>query len=98
MTECHSMTEVRDNIDRIDAALVALLAERGAYVRQAARLKRRKAEVVDAARIAEVIGKALGHAEGHGFDADVIEAIYRSMIEHFIVFEEREFDRIKGDG
>ncbi len=98
MTECHSMTEVRDNIDRIDAALVALLAERGAYVRQAARLKRRKAEVVDAARIAEVIGKALGHAEGHGFDADVIEAIYRSMIEHFIAFEEREFDKIKGGG
>ncbi len=79
MTKCHSITEVRGNIDRIDAALVALLAERGGYVREAARLKRRKADVVDAARIAEVIGKALGHAEGHGFDAVVIEAIYRSM-------------------
>ncbi len=98
MTKCNSIAEVRDNIDRIDAALVALLAERGAYVRQAARLKRRKADVVDAARIAEVIGKALGHAESHGFDAVVIEAIYRSMIEHFIDFEEREFDRIKGGG
>ncbi len=98
MTKCRSIAEVRDNIDRIDAALVALLAERGAYVREAARLKPRKADVVDAARIAEVIGKALGHAESHGFDADVIEAIYRSMIEHFIDFEEREFDRIKGGG
>ena len=98
MTKCRSIAEVRDNIDRVDAALVALLAERGAYVREAARLKPRKADVVDAARIAEVIAKALAHAESHGFDADVIEAIYRSMIEHFIAFEEREFDRIKGEG
>ncbi len=57
-----------------------------------------KTEVVDAARIAEVIGKALGHAESHGFDADVIEAIYRSMIEHFIAFEVRVFVRITGGG
>jgi isochorismate pyruvate lyase len=35
-------------------------------------------------------------AESHGFDADVIEAIYRSMIDHFIAFEEREFDKLKG--
>ncbi len=98
MTKCHFIAEVRDNIDRIDAALVALLAERGGYVREAARLKPRKTDVVDAARIADVIGKALTHAESHGFDADVIEAIYRSMIEHFIAFEEREFDRIKGGG
>ncbi len=98
MTECNSINEVRDNIDRIDAALVALLAERGGYVRQAARLKQRQAEVVDAGRIADVIGKALGHAESHGFDADVIEAIYRSMIEHFIAFEEREFDKIRSEG
>ncbi len=98
MTECNSIAEVRDNIDRIDAARVALLAERGGYVREAARLKPRKAEVVDAARIAEVIAKALTHAESHGFDADVVEAIYRSMIEHFIAFEEREFDKIKGEG
>jgi isochorismate pyruvate lyase len=98
MTKCHSITDVRDNIDRIDSTLVALLAERGAYVGEAARLKRRQADVVDAARIADVIAKVRRLAESHGFDADVIEAIYRSMIDHFIAFEEREFDRIKGGG
>ncbi len=98
MTKCHSINDVRDNIDRIDSTLVALLAERGGYVGEAARLKRRKADVVDAARIADVIAKVRRQAESHGFDADVIEAIYRSMIDHFIAFEEREFDRIKGGG
>ncbi len=98
MTKCNSIADVRDNIDRLDVTLVALLAERGAYVREAARLKPRKADVVDRARIADVIAKVRGQAESHGFDADVIEAIYRSMIDRFIAFEEREFEKLKGGG
>lgn len=98
MTKCNSIAEVRDNIDRLDVTLVALLAERGGYVREAARLKQRKTDVVDAARIADVISKVRRQAESHGFDADVIEAIYRSMIDHFIAFEEREFAKLKSEG
>ncbi|HSX89614.1 MAG TPA: chorismate mutase, partial [Pseudomonas sp.] len=33
---CNSLDEVRVNIDRIDRALVGLLAERGRFVAQAA--------------------------------------------------------------
>ena len=37
---CDSIEEVRANIDRIDYQIVALLAERGGYVKQAARFKK----------------------------------------------------------
>jgi isochorismate pyruvate lyase len=37
--QCQNLDEVRTQIDRIDRALVSLLAERGLYVKQAARFK-----------------------------------------------------------
>ena len=36
---CVSLAEVRDNIDRIDHAIVALMAERAKYVAEAGRFK-----------------------------------------------------------
>ena len=42
---CTSLDEIRLQIDRLDRALVALVAERGAYVAQAARFKKNRAEV-----------------------------------------------------
>ena len=36
---CATLAEVRDNIDRIDHAIVALMAERGKYVAEAGRFK-----------------------------------------------------------
>lgn len=42
--DCESLDAVRREIDRIDAGIVRLIAERGGYVRQAGRLKRDPAE------------------------------------------------------
>ena len=36
---CASLSEVRDNIDRIDRQIVALMAERGKYVAESGRFK-----------------------------------------------------------
>lgn len=40
MIECSSIEQAREQIDRLDQSIVHLLAERGAYVRQAARFKK----------------------------------------------------------
>ncbi|MDP9031075.1 MAG: chorismate mutase, partial [Pseudomonadota bacterium] len=37
---CTSLEQVRENIDRLDRQIVALLAERGGFVSQAARFKK----------------------------------------------------------
>ncbi len=96
MSECANLDEVRDNIDRVDREIVALLAERQGYVTQAARMKSSVAEVVDQARIEDIIAKVRAIAAEHGADADVVERIYRRMIACYIDFETAEHARIHG--
>lgn len=81
---CASLEEVRGEIDRIDRALVALVAERGAYVRQAAGLKRSAADVPAPQRVEQVIARVKAHAQELGADPAVIEATWRALIAAFI--------------
>lgn len=80
---CRTLGEVRTNIDRIDKALVALMAERGQYVHEAARFKRDPAAVEDTARVEAIIAKVRGLAEGDHLNPAVAEATYRTMIAGF---------------
>lgn len=96
MAKCRNLGEVRDNIDRLDRQIVPLLAERAGYVRQAAGFKETKAAVVDAARIEAIVLKVRHMAVEEGADPDLIERIYRSMIDAFIIFESREWVQLHG--
>lgn len=93
---CRSMAEVRAEIDRLDRRIIALLGERSGYVHQAAHIKGARAEIVDAARIEDVIAKVRQRAGGAGLAPDLAEAVYRLMIERFIALEAEEFDRLHG--
>ena len=88
---CKTLAEVRANIDRIDAQLIRLMAERGEYVREAARFKPNAAAVHDAARVEQVIAKVRGLADEAGLAPDVAEAAYRAMIGAFEEHERRVF-------
>lgn len=90
MTPCDSLADVRSAIDQIDALLVSLLAERGRYVREAARFKRTHADVSAPDRVQQVIDQALHHAREVGAAPEIVEAVYRSMIDGFIALEQRE--------
>ncbi len=91
-----NMAEVRAEIDRIDREVVALLAERGGYVRRAAQVKGKRAEIVDSERIEDVIAKVRGRARDLGLSPGLVEPVYRLMIERFIELEKVEFDRLHG--
>ena len=97
MKHCTTMAEVRRQIDELDRRIVALLAERGGYVGQAARIKRSRAEIVDPARIEEVVAKARATAVEAGLDPGIAERVYRSMIDAFIAFETKTYDRLRAD-
>lgn len=92
--ECKSLDEVRANIDRLDRAIIALLAERGDYVLQAARFKPDAADVPAPARVEEVIQNVVRLAREHGAIPDVVEKTYRAMIAAFIAAEHREHANI----
>jgi len=84
------MAEVRAEIDVLDRAIVALLADRLHYIDEAARIKRSRDQVRDEARIADVLQKVEAEARRLSANAEVLVATYRSLIEASIA---REFDR-----
>ena len=88
---CGSLDEVRAEIDRIDDAIIRLIAERGAFVAQAARFKKDADGVHDAGRVEGVIRQVRAKAAEYGADEDMAEALYREMIRRFTDAEMRAF-------
>jgi len=84
ISTCNSLDDVRSNIDRIDRQIVAYLAERGGYVKQAAKFKKSKDDVRAPQRVEQVISKVVALAEELGANTDVTEQVYRAMISGFI--------------
>ena len=84
LAQSASLAEVRHNIDRLDRQLVALIAERGAYVRQAAGFKKSAEEVPAPQRVAQVLAKVDALAIELGADPAVVNATWRAMIAAFI--------------
>ena len=95
---CASMAEVRERIDALDDILVPLLVERGGYMTQAARNKREASQVRDEGRIEFIVRRVRERALAEGGEPDVIEAIYRGMMEAYIAYEHREFARLEAAG
>ena len=92
---CRSMADVRRNIDALDDRIVALVAERSAYVAQAARIKQSAGEIVDNARIEFIVDRVRAQARAAGAPEAVLEAAYRAMIAASIDFERGEFQRLR---
>ncbi len=91
-----SLEDVRSNIDRLDRAIIGLMAERGGYVRQAARFKTCSADVEAPKRVEQVIDKVRALATGAGLEPEVAEEAYRAMIAAFIEVEGEAFEKHQG--
>jgi isochorismate pyruvate lyase len=88
---CANMPEVRTEIDRVDAALVALIAERFGYVERAWQIKLgEKAAANVPWRNQQVIDKVRAIATEKGVPPDLCEALWRQMIGWFIQYEEEK--------
>ncbi|MNZ99721.1 Salicylate biosynthesis protein PchB [compost metagenome] len=87
---CKSLNEVREKIDKIDRQIVTLLAERGAFVSQAASFKKTTDEVKAPNRVEQVISKVAALAQEQGANPKVVESVYRAMFSAFIEAELEE--------
>jgi isochorismate pyruvate lyase len=83
----YTLSEIRRAIDAIDAEVVHQLAAREALVRQAATLKKNEQAVRAPGRVDEVIGKVRALARTEGASPDVVEQVYRTMIDAFVTLE-----------
>lgn len=91
--DCTTMADIRAEIDRLDADLVALLAERTAYVDRAAAIKpaaRLPARI--APRVEEVVANVRGHATARGLPPDLAEDLWRRLIDWSIAREESHWN------
>jgi tRNA-Thr(GGU) m(6)t(6)A37 methyltransferase TsaA len=84
VSEVTSLQEARDAIDEIDAEIIRLLGNRAGYVRQVVRFKKTAADVRAPARYAEVMRQRREMAEAAGLNPDVVEGMYRLLVDNFI--------------
>ena len=91
--QCNSLEEVRENIDRIDDEIIKLIAERGNYVVQASAFKKDEDSVKAPKRVEAVIAKVREKAEKYGANPDMVEVLYRKMIQSFVEMEMKEFHK-----
>jgi isochorismate pyruvate lyase len=94
--DCRTMAEVRHGVDRLDEAIVALVAERFRYMDAAARIKPERGHVRDEARKAQVIGNVVRLAEAEGAPPAAVARVYETLVEASIAYEFERFDRLRG--
>ncbi len=95
--DCRDMADVRAEIDRIDEALVDLIAERFSYVDRAWQFKKKPGDAHVPWRIQQVIDKVTARGAEKGLPPALTEALWRQMIGWFVQYEEENLRR-QGEG
>jgi isochorismate pyruvate lyase len=96
--DCENMEQVRAEIDRLDLAILDLVAERFGYVDRAWQLKSRREDAVVPWRIQQVIERVRARAQERGVPPELAEALWRQMIGWFIQYEEEKLSNGPGSG
>ncbi|TEB25477.1 hypothetical protein FA13DRAFT_1777365 [Coprinellus micaceus] len=94
---CASFSEVRSRIDEVDAALLAMLAKRATFVREAARFKSTRSVLNVPSRNEEVVERAVTGAVEVYLPQVVARSIFTAIINSSVVFEECVFDAFAGE-
>ena len=92
---CSNMAEVREGVDAIDRAMVALISRRFAYMDAAARIKTDRDAVRDDVRKAEVLSNVEREAVAAALDPERLRAIWDVLIEQSIAHEFVQWDRTR---
>lgn len=100
---CNDMSAIRREIDRVDRALVQLLAERLTYIERAGVIKSERNTVRDEARIQDVLEKVKSSCERDGFPFAIAEPVWRTLMEgciahEFVVWDDRNRTQKKAIG
>ena len=92
--DCESLDEVRAQIDRLDRSLISTIGRRQEYVHAAAQFKKSQEQVHAHERQRSMLAARRLWAENEGVDPDLIEALFRKMVDHFIKAEMAVFSAL----
>jgi isochorismate pyruvate lyase len=82
--ECYNIDDIRKEIDTIDNEIIGLIGKRYAFIKEIIKYKSNTDEVYATDRYNAVIDKRRDLAEKHKLDPDIIEKIYRLLMDYFI--------------
>ena len=88
--DCTSIEDVRHAIDAIDQDIVRALGLRYEYVKAITRFKKTEEDVRAPERYQAVMQARRAWAQEAGLDPDVVERLYRLLIDHFIAEEMKD--------
>ncbi len=91
MKECHSLDEVRKEIDKIDEEIVKLISLRSKYVKQAAKFKESVEEIKSNERIDDVLNHVRHLAATLGISPNLVADIFKILIDKMVEMEIEEF-------
>ena len=89
------MTDVRQQVDRIDAEIIALMAQRFACMDAAARIKQDRNIVRDEGRKATVLQNIKQLAEEARIPVPTMAAIWEMLVETSISYELQKWDQLR---
>jgi len=92
--DCTNIQDVRDAIDSLDHEIIALFGKRYEYVKAIVRFKTDEASVKAADRVTTMMQKRRAWAEEAGMNPDVVEQLYRDLVNHFIQDEMMRLEKM----
>ncbi len=95
MKKCNTLDEAREEIDKVDEQIIALIAKRNNYIKQIAHFKTSIEEVKAEDRISTVISRAREQAISLGLSPNLINDLYVRMIDGMVESEVAEFQNAK---
>ncbi len=90
-----TMSDVREQVDRIDGELIALLTQRFACMDAAARIKQDREAVRDEGRKAQVLENVKQLAANAAIPVPTMAAMWEMLIETSISYEFEKWDQIR---
>ncbi len=90
-----TMTDVREQVDRIDSEIIALMAQRFACMDAAARIKQDRNVVRDEARKAAVLQNVKQLAAAARIPVPTMAAIWEMLVETSIGYELQKWDQLR---
>ena len=89
------MEELRKELDLLDDELIKLFSKRFKFIEQAANIKDDISKIRDNERIEEIISRLKKLAKKYDFNADIVEKLWRFIIELSIEQEKKIFKNKK---
>ena len=87
------LSKIRSDLDKLDNSLIKIIKKRTDLVKKVLALKERKNQIVDQKRINLILKNIKNKSIKNNIDPKITNKIWKNMINAFIDYEFRNFDK-----